>query len=142
MLLTGGVVMPGPLMLTFVSTLAFAFQFLIFAYLYTTHRIRFFQYLLWAWGFFTLSKGLKLVEVAFSGASLVDPLMSAAGVAAQFWLLAGALAYRWDYRVRRRDVLGATVLAVSVAALGEMGVPGGGIDLIVGTGLGLTQVGA
>jgi signal transduction histidine kinase len=142
MLVTGGAVMPAPLMLTFVSTLAFAFQFLIFAYLYATHRIRFFQYLLWAWGFFTLSKGLKLVEVALSGTNLVDPLMSVAGVAALFWLLAGALAYRWDYRVRRRDVLGATALALAVAALGEIAAPGGGIDIVVGTALGLTQVGA
>ena len=52
-----------PLMLTFVSTVVFAIQLLIFAYLYSSHRVRFFQYLLLAWGAYTLSKGLKLVDV-------------------------------------------------------------------------------
>src|SRR5438876_11950327 len=56
-------VMPVPLVLTFVSTVAFAIQLLIFAYLYSSHRVRFFQYLLLAWGAYTLSKGLKLVDV-------------------------------------------------------------------------------
>src|SRR5438128_274492 len=55
--------MPVPLVLTFVSTVAFAIQLLIFAYLYSSHRVRFFQYLLLAWGAYTLSKGLKLVDV-------------------------------------------------------------------------------
>src|SRR5262245_30704638 len=105
MLVTGGVAMPGPLMVTFVSALAFAFQFLIFAYLYASHRIRFFRYLLWAWGFFTLSKGLKVAELVFPAATLIDPLMNVAAVTAQLGQLAGALAYRWDYQVRRRDVL-------------------------------------
>src|SRR5437667_86447 len=52
--------MPAPLILTFVSTVAFAVQLLIFAYLYSSHRVRFFQYLLLAWGAYTLSKGLTL----------------------------------------------------------------------------------
>ena len=52
-----------PLLLTFVSTLAFGLQFLIFVYLYPSHRIRFFNYLVWAWGCFILSKGLRLAEV-------------------------------------------------------------------------------
>ena len=32
-----------PLMLTFVSTVVFAIQLLIFVYLYSSHRVRFFQ---------------------------------------------------------------------------------------------------
>src|SRR6185295_19330771 len=52
-----------PLMLTFVTTVVFAIQLLIFAYLYSSHRVRFFRYLLLAWGAYTLSKGLKLVDV-------------------------------------------------------------------------------
>jgi hypothetical protein len=51
-------VMSVPLMLTFVSTVVFAIQLLIFAYLYQSHRVRFFQYLLLAWG-------------AYSGSSLI-----------------------------------------------------------------------
>ncbi|PYN18681.1 MAG: hypothetical protein DME05_00030 [Candidatus Rokuibacteriota bacterium] len=53
--------MPAPLVLTFVSTVAFAIQLLIFAYLYSSHRVRFFQYLLVSWGAYTLSKGLKVI---------------------------------------------------------------------------------
>ncbi|PYN74217.1 MAG: hypothetical protein DMD97_17970, partial [Candidatus Rokuibacteriota bacterium] len=55
--------MPAPLVLTFVSTVAFAIQLLIFAYLYSSHRVRFFQYLLVSWGAYTLSKGLKVIDV-------------------------------------------------------------------------------
>jgi len=58
--------MPVPLLLTFVSTVAFAIQLLIFAYLYSSHRVRFFQYLLLAWGAYTLSKGLKLGRARLS----------------------------------------------------------------------------
>ncbi|MGH2394106.1 MAG: hypothetical protein ACRDGH_11560, partial [Candidatus Limnocylindria bacterium] len=86
-------------MLTFIATLAFAIQFLIFVYVYASHRLRFFHYLLWAWGFFTLSKGLKLAEVALPEGIHLHPLMNAAGFAAQACVLAGALAYRWDYRI-------------------------------------------
>jgi signal transduction histidine kinase len=134
--------MPGPLMLTFISTLAFAFQFLIFAYLYTSHRIRFFRYLLWAWGFFTLSKGLKLAEVLLPPGAPLDALMNGAGIAAQFCILAGALAYRWDYRLQRRDALVAALVVLTVAGLGELAAVGAGIELTLGVLLGLPQVGA
>src|SRR5262245_66073540 len=59
--------MPVPMLLTFVSTVAFAIQLLIFAYLYSSHRVRFFQYLLFAWGAYTLSKGLKLADALVFG---------------------------------------------------------------------------
>src|SRR5439155_24297495 len=75
--------MPAPLILTFVSTVAFAVQLLIFAYLYSSHRVRFFQYLLLAWGAYTLSKGLKLVDVLVLGVdhpSFVTDLTTVAAV--------------------------------------------------------------
>jgi signal transduction histidine kinase len=134
--------MPASLMFTFVSTLAFALQFLIFVYLYTSHRIRFFQYLLWAWGFFTLSKGLKCAEAVLPTGIQLDPLMNGAGVAAQFCLLAGALAYRWDYRMRRRDALVAALIVLGVAALGDLTTLGAGGDLALGVLLGTAQVAA
>ena len=59
--------MPVQLMPTFLSTLAFGIQFLIFVYLYSSHRVLFFRYLLWAWGFFTLSRGLRLLRVFIPG---------------------------------------------------------------------------
>jgi len=39
-----------PLILTFVSTVVVVFQFLIFVALYSSQRVRFFPYLLWANG--------------------------------------------------------------------------------------------
>jgi signal transduction histidine kinase len=126
------------LILTFVSTLAFAIQLLIFAYLYSSHRVRFFHYLLWAWGAYTLSKGLKLLDVL---APDVLPITWAAGVAtisAVALTLAAALAHRWDYRLRPRDVMLGGGLAVLVAAIGD----GGDVNAahVVGMGLGGVQV--
>ena len=92
-------------MLTFVSTVAFAIQLLIFAYLYSSHRVRFFQYLLLAWGAYTLSKGLKLVDVLVLGVDQPSFATEVATVAAVGFTLAAAFAHRWDYRLRARDVL-------------------------------------
>jgi len=134
--------MPQSLMLTFTATLAFAIQFLIFVYVYASHRLRFFHYLLWAWGFFTLSKGLKLAEVVLPEGIHLHPLMNAAGLAAQFCVLAGALAYRWDYRIRRRHALVAVLLAFAVAMLGDLEALGGGSEVTFGAVLGVAQVAA
>lgn len=132
--------MPASLMLKFIATLVFAIQFLIFVYLYRSHRIRFFQYLLWAWGFFTLSKGLKLAEAALPPGIQLDPLMHAAGIAAQACVLAGAAAYRWDYRIRRRDMLVAGLVALAAAVLGQLPATGASVDLALAIVLGLAQV--
>src|SRR2546422_174460 len=105
--------LPAPLVLTFVSTVAFAIQLLIFAYLYSSHRVRFFQYLLVSWGAYTLSKGLKLMDVFLLDADHPSLATEVATVAAVAFTLAAAFAYRWDYRLRGRDVLlgvGAAVL--------------------------------
>jgi len=110
--------MPVPLLLTFVSTVAFAIQLLIFAYLYSSHRVRFFQYLLLAWGAYTLSKGLKLVDVLVFGLDLPSVTTGVATVAAVGFMLAAALAYRWDYRLRGRDLLigGGVALVLALAS--------------------------
>ena len=55
--------MPMASALTFASALTLSLQFLIFAYLYSFHRARFFKYLLIAWGLMSLTKGLHLVRV-------------------------------------------------------------------------------
>jgi len=131
--------MPVPLLLTFVSTVAFAIQLLIFAYLYSSHRVRFFQYLLLAWGAYTLSKGLKCVDMLVF--ELNEPSLAGgvATVAAVGFILAAALAYRWNYRLRGRDLLigGAVALALALAS----GVDG--LDeRLVGVGLGAVQMAA
>ena len=92
--------MPVPLVLTFVSMVAFAIQLLIFAYLYSSHRVRFFQYLLLAWGAYTLSKGLKLVDVLVLEAAHPGFATEVAPIVAVGLTLAAACAHRWDYRLR------------------------------------------
>ncbi len=129
-----------PLTLTFVSTLAFAIQLLIFAYLYSSHRVRFFHYLLWAWGAYTLSKGIKLCDVLVAAGPPATFAMEVATVAAVGLTLAASLAHRWDYRLGARDVLMGLGLAVIVAALNGAG--GGAATHVVGMGLGMVQVAA
>jgi signal transduction histidine kinase len=107
--------MPAPLMLTFVSTVAFAIQLLIFAYLYSSHRVRFFQYLLLSWGAYTLSKGLKCIDGLLLDVHYPSFATELATVAAVGFTLAASLAHRWDYRLRGRDVLVAAGVAVLLA---------------------------
>src|SRR5918992_6330695 len=94
-----------PLILPFVSTVAFALQFLIFAYLYSSHRVRFFQYLLVAWGAYTLSKGLKCADMLTPDAIHFGFATDVATVGGVAFILAAALAHRWDYRLRTRDLV-------------------------------------
>jgi signal transduction histidine kinase len=130
--------MPAPLILTFVSTLAFAIQLLIFAYLYSSHRVRFFQYLLLAWGAYTLSKGLRLVDGLVLDVHHPSFATDAATVAAVGFTLAASFAHRWDYRLRGRDVLsgGAVAVLLALASSGDAG------QRIVGGSLGVVQIAA
>ena len=129
-----------PLTLTFVSTLAFAIQLLIFAYLYSSHRVRFFHYLLWAWGAYTLSKGIKLFDVLLAVGPAATFAMDVATVAAVGFTLAASLAHRWDYRLGGRDATLGLGLAVIVAAVSGAG--SGAAAHVVGMGLGMAQVAA
>ena len=133
--------MPVPLLLTFVSTAAFAIQLLIFAYLYSSHRLRFFQYLLLAWGAYTLSKGLKLVDVLFFDVQHPSIPTGVATVAAVGFMLAAAFAHRWDYRLRGRDVLVGGVVALLLALANDVGNSDEGLH-VVGVGLGAVQMAA
>ena len=126
-----------PQVLTFISMVAFAIQLLIFAYLYRSHRERFFQYLLVAWGAYTLSKGLRLVDVLVLEAAQPSLLTEIATGAAVAFTLAAALAHRWSYRLRARDVL-AGIGVVMLLALAHRA----GADDAVGVLLGLAQIAA
>jgi two-component system, NtrC family, sensor histidine kinase HydH len=112
--------MPVPLLLTFISTLAFGIQFLIFVYLYPSHRVRFFNYLVWAWGFFTLSKGTKLFEVLLPGAIDLSGPMAAKYVLAQFFIGAAALAYRYDYAIGPRYAIVGGLVALGAVWAGDL----------------------
>src|SRR5215475_189724 len=104
----------------FVSMLAFAIQFLIFVNLYPAHRVRFFTYFIWAWGFFTASKGIKLAGTVLPGWVDLNPLMNAATVAATLFVLAAGLAYRFDYRIERRGVLAAALIIAAACLTGDL----------------------
>jgi signal transduction histidine kinase len=132
--------MSASLMFAFVSTLAFAIQFLIFVYLYSSHRVRFFSYFLWAWGLFTVSKGLKLAAMPL-GLDLT-PLVNGATALGPLGLLAAGLAYRWDFRVRRRDLAVATAIALAVAGLGDLSETSTWPRVAVGIVLGAIHVAA
>src|SRR2546429_3818881 len=128
-----------PLVLTFVSTVAFAIQLLIFAYLYSSHRVRFFQYLLLAWGAYTLSKGLKLVDMVVFDLEQPGVVTGVATVAAVGFMLAAAFAYRWDYRLRARDLLIGGAVALLLSLANDVG--GADEELrLVGVGLGALQM--
>jgi signal transduction histidine kinase len=126
--------------LTFVSTLAFAIQLLIFAYLYSSHRVRFFHYLLWAWGAYTLSKGIKLLDVLMPGVPPLGLVIDVATVAAVGLTLAAAFAQRWDYRLTTRDLVLGGGLSVLIAAVTEAA--DGPAAHAVGVGLGVVQAAA
>jgi len=133
--------MPVPLVLTCISTVAFAIQLLIFAYLYSSHRLRFFRYLLFGWGAYGLSKGLRVVDVVIFG--LEDPSVATgvATVAAVGFILAAALAHGWDYRLRRSDVLIGGALALVLALVTTLGRGSEGLQ-VVGAALGIVQIAA
>jgi len=130
-----------PLMLTFVSMVVFAIQLLIFAYLYSSHRVRFFRYLLLAWGAFTLSKGLKLVDVFLLHLQRPSFATDVTTVAAVGFTLAAAVAHRWDYRLRGRGLVIGAVAVTVLALVSDIGSDDMG-EHIVGLVLGVVQMGA
>ena len=133
--------MPAPMILTCVSMVAFAIQLLIFVYLYQSHRVRFFQYLLLAWGAYTLSKALKLFDVLVLQMDQSSFVTELAPIAAVGFTLAAAFAHRWDYRLTARDALAGFGVAVILAFAGCLGPHDLG-ERVVGAGLGGAQIAA
>ena len=83
--------MPVPLFLKLSAAIIFGIQFLIFAYLYSSHRVPFFRYLVWAWGFFVVAK-VSALSVALVPEASVGVLAFVAdfdGVLADLAVLAG-----------------------------------------------------
>jgi signal transduction histidine kinase len=132
--------MPVPLILTSVSAVAFAIQFLTFAYIYSAHRVRFFEYLLWAWGAYTLSKSLKLVDVLVPAIEPVTAFfLTAASASAVGFTVAAALAHRRDYRLRRGDLALGVLAAATLSVMSGTGEAG---SHFVGFTLGAVQLAA
>jgi signal transduction histidine kinase len=112
--------MPISAALTFASALGVTIQFLIFAYLYSSHRVRFFQYLLTAWGLMSAAKGLHLARTFVPGAHILGGLINSAFFGATLLILAAGLAFRSEYRIRRRDLLIGAVATLIAASFGDM----------------------
>ncbi len=112
--------MPISAALTFASCLTLTIQFLIFAYLYSSHRVRFFQYLLMAWGLMSLAKGLHLARYLVPGADILGALINAVFFGATLLILAAGLAFRFEYRIRRRDLLIGALGTLIAATFGDM----------------------
>jgi two-component system sensor histidine kinase HydH len=103
--------------LKFVTSVALYAQLLILIYLYSSHRARFFRYLVWAWSLFVVSKGAYMVQHFLPGAMGVLPLLHAAGNAGDLFILAAGLAYRGDYRIRWYHAALGVTYAIAAAFL-------------------------
>jgi len=112
--------MPMASALTFASAFTLTMQFLIFAYLYSFHRERFFHYLLLAWGLMSLAKGLLLARAFVPDLEVLRALINATFFVAILLVLAGGLAFRRDYRIGLRDVLIGVLGAVAAAGIGDL----------------------
>src|SRR5260370_4601404 len=112
--------MPMASALTFASAFTLTMQFLIFVYLYSFHRERFFHYLLLAWGFMSLAKGLYLARACVTNLEVLSALINATFFVATLLVLAGGLAFRSDYRIGLRDVLSGVLGAVAAAGIGDL----------------------
>jgi two-component system, NtrC family, sensor histidine kinase HydH len=111
--------------LKFITTVALYLQLLTLVYLYSGNRARFFQYLVWAWGLFVVSKGAYIIQHFFPAAEGVIPLLNAAGSAGDLLILAAGLAFRRDYRLRwHHAAIGVAYAALSsvLSTPGEMGI--------------------
>src|SRR5437867_6875387 len=106
--------------LTFASAVTLTLQFLIFAYLYSSHRVRFFHYLLLAWGLMSVAKGLHLARTFLPDLDLLGGLINATFFAATLLVLAGGLAFRSNYRIGRRDLLIGVAGALAAASTGAL----------------------
>src|SRR5260370_2798695 len=112
--------MPMASALTLAAALSLTLQFLIFAYLYSFHRARFFHYLLLAWGLMSLCKGLYLARAFVPGLDVLSALVNATSFVATLLVLAGGLAFRSDYRIGRRDALIGVLAALASNRIREL----------------------
>ena len=112
--------MPMASALTFASAFTLTLQFLIFVYLYSFHRERFFHYLLLAWGLMSLAKGLYLARAFVPDLEVLSALINATFFVATLLVLAGGLAFRTDYRIGLRDALIGVLGGVAAAGIGDL----------------------
>jgi two-component system sensor histidine kinase HydH len=124
--------MPITKTLVLASALTLTLQFLIFGYLYSSHRVRFFRYLLLAWGLMSLAKGLHVGQILVPDLGILGTLGNATYVGATLLVLAGGLAFRFEYRVRARDLLLGGLVVLGALALGDLSDAGGAARNLAG----------
>ena len=111
--------MPVPLFLKLSAAIIFSIQFLIFAYLYSSHRVPFFRYLVWAWGLLVVAKvsTLCVALVPEASGSVLAFVADFDGVLADLSVVSAALAFGWGYRLRWPHALGGALYASLLALL-------------------------
>src|SRR5258708_32655771 len=117
--------MPMTSVLTLASAFTLTLQFLIFVYLYSFHRARFFHYLLLAWGLMSLAKGLHLARAFVPHPDALSALVNATFFVSTLLVLAGGLAFRTDYRIGLRDALFGVLAGLGAARIRGLSGAGG-----------------
>jgi signal transduction histidine kinase len=110
--------MPVQVTLNVVAAVALAVQFKIFIYLYLSNRVRFFRYLVWAWGCYAGSKTFELAHHFAPGAPAIVEATVGLDTIGNFLILASALALRWNYSIRPFHVLPVAAYGLYVARYG------------------------
>src|SRR5215813_132834 len=85
-----------------IATVSVFVQLCIFLYLYLSdpHRVRFFRYLIWSWGFIVVLKGAELTYMLCPECGGSIPVLNAAASACALMVCAAGLAYRNAYQIR------------------------------------------
>ena len=112
--------MPISVTLNLVAAVALAVGLKIFIYLYLSNRVRFFRYLLYAWGCYAVSKTLVLAHDFAPGMAALVGTAVWLGTIGDFLILASALALRWSYSIRPLHGVVVAVYALSMATYGPL----------------------
>jgi len=109
--------MPDSLTLNLVPLVALGVGFKILVYLYLSNRVRFFRYLVWAWGCDLAATTLDVAHVlAPRLAGLVEGRIALEVMGAAL-MLASGLALRWSYVIRPWHALPVAVYALAAALM-------------------------
>src|SRR5262245_6587640 len=115
-----GEAMPVSVTLSLVAAIALAVQLKIFIYIYLSNRVRFFRYLIWAWGCYVGSEVFEVAHYFLPAAPALVQTTVFLATMRDFLILASALALRRNYSIRPLHVLPVAVYALYVARYGPL----------------------
>src|SRR5262245_45640408 len=107
--------MPDSVTLNLVAVVTLAVQFKIFIYLFLSNRVRFFRYLVWAWGGYVGAETLEVAHYLLPGVPGLLGAAVALETGADFLVVGSALALRRNYQIRRWHALSVAAYALFVA---------------------------